>query len=190
MNGACAVILTSDLCVSVLIKTVWFNVRLWVQRRLTIGSAFRNAVRTEGRDVDGWSGDDSDDQVDYLDYLCHSPLPDSFSILDRALWENPAEVQPDPQPEEYCTVFTRTTGECSVTGQRTWGGAEEEEQGGEEGHDIFLLVLWQTAHSTSRSLCLSLSLSVSLCLCLSSSIQTRFWMSIFNFPSMSPCCDS
>lgn len=76
-------------------------------------------MRAEGRDVDGWSGDDSDDQVDYLDYLCHSPLPDSFSILDRALWENPAEVEPDPQPEEYCTVFTRTTGECSVTGQRT-----------------------------------------------------------------------
>lgn len=54
------------------------------RRGLYIGSAFRNVVRRETGDSDGWLGADCDWQVSYL---FHSSLGDSLSILDRLLWE-------------------------------------------------------------------------------------------------------
>lgn len=60
-------------------------------------------VRKETGDVDRWLGVDSEWQVDYL---FHSSLGDSLSILDRLLCKGLAVVKSDLRPGGYCNVFT------------------------------------------------------------------------------------
>lgn len=86
-----------------------------------IGSTVRYAARNGTCDIDIWLGVDSEWQVDYL---FHSSLGDSLSILDRILWKGSLWwnlISGLRDTVMFLHELPQTMGEGSVAGQRSRG---------------------------------------------------------------------